>query len=88
MRPSHFVYRENRVTLYPGAVFGLKGAKFGEGSGDRLDPQSVSGRSPGGGPGGLRPREAPANVRADRKTKMAALTSDWLRHFLAFLAFE
>ena len=29
--------------------FGLEGAKFGEGSGDRLGPQSGPGRSPGGG---------------------------------------
>ena len=33
-------------------VFVLEGAKFGEGSGDRLGPQSGPGRSPGGGPGG------------------------------------
>ena len=33
-------------------VLGLEGAKFGEGSRDRLGPQSGPGRSPGGGPGG------------------------------------
>ena len=43
-------------------VFGLEGAKFGEGSGDRLGPQSGPGRSPGGGDqgGGAKPPEAPA----------------------------
>ena len=30
-------------------AFGLEGAKFGEGSGDRLGPKSGPGRSPGGG---------------------------------------
>ena len=35
-------------------VFGLEGVKFGEGSGDRLGPQSGPGRSPGGGTRGRR----------------------------------
>ena len=42
-------------------VLGLKGAKFGEGSGDRLGPQPGPGRSPDGETrgGGRRPPEAP-----------------------------
>ena len=37
-------------------VFGLEGAKLGEGSGDHLGPQSGPGRSPGGGTrGGAKP---------------------------------
>ena len=41
----------------PGADpgFGLEGAKFGEGSGDRLGPQLGPGQSPGGGTRGTEP---------------------------------
>ena len=41
-------------------VFELEGAKFGEGSGDRLGPKLGPGRSPGGGTRGRSPPEAPA----------------------------
>ena len=46
-------------------VFGLEGAKFGEGSGDRLGPSQVQGRALVGDQGGEGPRppEAPAIKR-------------------------
>ena len=43
-------------------VLGLEGAKFGEGSGDRLGPQSGPGRSPGGGNSGAKPPGSSCNL--------------------------
>ena len=45
-------------------VFGLEGAKFGEGSGDLGGPQSGPGRSPGGGTrgGGAMPPGSSCNL--------------------------
>ena len=43
--------QSTHVHVLPGADpgFGVRGAKFGEGIGDRLGPQSDTGRSPGRG---------------------------------------
>ena len=42
-------------------VLELEGAKFGEGSGDRLGPQSGPGRSPGGGTRWAKPPGSSSN---------------------------